>query len=115
MQTSLLLKGIIFGAIAQTLTFLQFQGGIKYGWADKYPWVLAIGGIPISYLFMQSVKFMVLAYGGQIWPSRLIGFSVGMIVFTAMSYLLFKEPITTKTFVCLILSLVIITLQVLWK
>ena len=115
MQISFLLRGVIFAIVAQSLTFLQFQGGIRYGWAEKYPWLLAIGGIPISYLFMQSVKCMVLAYGGQIWPSRLIGFSIGMVIFTGMSYLLFKEPITAKTGVCLFLSFLIIILQVLWK
>ena len=43
-------------------------------------------GIPISMMFMESVKYMVTAYGGQLWPSRLIGFSIGAIVFTWLSW-----------------------------
>jgi hypothetical protein len=35
------------------------------------------------------------------WPSRLIGFGIGVIVFTIMSYYMFKEPITPKTLTCL--------------
>lgn len=114
-MNSLLLKGIIYGILGQLLTFLQFQGGIKYGIYQKYPWILALGGIPISYLFMLSVANFVQAYDGQIWPSRLIGFGIGVIVFTVMSYAMFNEPITTKTTVCLILSIAIILVQVFWK
>lgn len=112
---SLLLKGILFGTLAQILTFLQFQGGIKYGIYQKAPWLLALGGIPISYLFMLSVSNFVQAYEGEIWPSRLIGFGIGVIVFTFMSYWMFNEPITTKTTVCLLLSIAIILVQVFWK
>jgi multidrug transporter EmrE-like cation transporter len=64
---------------------------------------------------MLSVKNMVIAYDGQIWPSRLIGFGIGVVVFTAMSYWLFKEPMTPKTFTCLCLGVVIILIQILWK
>jgi multidrug transporter EmrE-like cation transporter len=112
---SLLLKGILFGTLAQILTFLQFQGGIKYGIYKNHPWLLALGGIPISYLFMLSVSNFVQAYSGEIWPSRLIGFGIGVIVFTFMSYWMFSEPITTKTTVCLLLSIAIILVQVFWK
>ncbi len=33
-------------------------------------------GMPISFLFMVSVKNFVNAFDGQIWPSRLIGFGL---------------------------------------
>ena len=72
-------------------------------------------GIPISLMFMESVKNFVLAYDGQIWPSRLIGFGIGVIVFTLMSYFLFKEPISLKTLFCLFLGLCIILVQIFWK
>jgi multidrug transporter EmrE-like cation transporter len=72
-------------------------------------------GIPISFMFMQSVKHFVLAFEGQIWPSRLIGFGIGVIVFTVMSSLLFKEPFTMKTGICLFLGLLIILTQLFWK
>jgi multidrug transporter EmrE-like cation transporter len=72
-------------------------------------------GIPISYMFMQSVKYFVLAFEGAIWPSRLIGFGIGVIVFTVMSELLFKEPFTTKTGICLFLGVLIILTQIFWK
>jgi multidrug transporter EmrE-like cation transporter len=110
-----LIYGILFGTAAQIITFLQLQGQIKYDFLKNNLWVAAIMGIPISLLFMASVKNMVNAYDGQIWPSRLIGFGIGVVVFTAMSYWLFKEPMTPKTLTCLGLGVLIILIQILWK
>jgi multidrug transporter EmrE-like cation transporter len=110
-----LIYGILFGTAAQIITFLQLQGQIKYDFLKNNLWVAAIMGIPISLLFMASVKNMVNAYDGQIWPSRLIGFGIGVVVFTAMSYWLFKEPLTPKTLICLGLGVCIILVQIFCK
>jgi multidrug transporter EmrE-like cation transporter len=110
-----LLYGILFGLIAQILTFFQLQGQMKYEWFKTHPILMAFVGVPISYLFMMSVKNMVIAYDGQMWPSRLIGFGIGVVVFTIMSYWLFKEPLTLKTLTCLGLGVCIILIQILWK
>lgn len=110
-----LLKGFIFGLIAQILTFFQLQGQIKYEWFKSHPIIVAFMGVPISLLFMYSVRNFVAAYDGQIWPSRLIGFGIGVIVFTIMSHYLFKEPITLKTLICLGLGICIILVQLFWK
>ena len=55
------------------------------------------------------------AYDGQIWPSRLIGFGIGVVVFGLMSHWLFKEPFTLKTLICLGLGSLIVLIQILWK
>jgi len=110
-----LLLGILYGLLAQIITFLQLQGNIKYGWFQKYPIVVLGAAIPISWLFIRSVEYLVAAYNGEIWPSRLIGFAVGIIVFGNMSYFLFGEAITLKTFICLLLAACILTIQIFWK
>ena len=107
--------GVLYGVIAQILTFLQLQGNIKYGWFQKYPVMLLGVAIPISYLFIKSVEYFVAAYNGEIWPSRLIGFGIGVIIFTLMSKLMFGEPFTSKTAVCLSLGTAIVLIQILWK
>jgi hypothetical protein len=112
---SKLILGIIYGLLAQILTFLQLQGNIKYDWFHKYPILLLSLSIPISYLYIRSVENLVLFYNGEIWPSRLIGFSLGIIVFAVLSYVLFKEIATLKTIICLLLSIFIILIQILWK
>ena len=110
-----LLKGFIFGLLAQIVTFLQLQGQIKYEWFKNNTLLVACMGITISLLFMYSVKHFVAAYGGAIWPSRLIGFGIGVTVFTIMSHYMFNEPLTPKTLTCLGLGVIIILIQILWK
>lgn len=114
-NTKELLLGVIFGVIAQIVTFFQLQGQIKYEWLKEHYWITVLLGIPISMLFMYSVKNMVIAFDGQMWPSRLIGFSIGAIVFTWLSWLIFEEPLTLKTIICLILALGILVIQLFWK
>ncbi len=110
-----LLIGFLYGLVAQVFTFMQLQGSIKYGWYAKYPIIIILASIPSGWMFLKSVQHFVTAFGGEIWPSRLIGYGIGVVVFTLMSYYLFREPLNTKTLVCLGLSVVIILIQVLWK
>ena len=110
-----LLIGIVFGFLAQIATFFQLQGSLRYEWFKNNYWFAVLMGIPISMLFMESVKQMVTAYGGQLWPSRLIGFSIGAIVFTWLSWWLFKEPLTMKTMVSLLFAIGILGIQIFWK
>jgi hypothetical protein len=88
---------------------------MKYSILKNNTWFVVLLGLPISYLFMLSVKHFVAAYDGQIWPSRLIGFGIGVVVFSLMSHWLFKEPFTLKTLVCLGLGSLIVLIQILWK
>ena len=110
-----LLLGMLIGLTAQALTFLQLQGRWKFEWMKTHQWAVVLLGIPISILFMTSVGLMVEHFNGQLWPSRLIGFVLGTIMFTIMSVSLFGEPITIKTAICLGLSFIILIVQLFWK
>jgi len=110
-----LLIGFVYGLLAQILTFLQLQGGTKYGWFIKYPIITVLASIPMGWLFLKSVENLVGYFDGEIWPSRLIGFGIGIIVFGLMSYYMFKEPISLKTAICLILAIMILAIQIFWK
>ena len=68
-----------------------------------------MGGTLISYIFITA------HYEGMIWPGRLIGFSVGVITFSILTYMMMNEGINTKTLVSLILALGIILTQVFIK
>jgi hypothetical protein len=107
--------GIIYGLLGQIGSFMQLQGAMKYGWYEKYLWVVLLLSVPLSWLYIKSVGHFVVAFDGQLWPSRLIGFGLGITVFSLMSYYLFKEPFTPKTIVCIGLGLTIIALQIFWK
>jgi multidrug transporter EmrE-like cation transporter len=110
-----LLLGFVYGFIAQVLTFLQLQGNIKWNWYHKYPIIMLGMAVPISWLYIKSVEAFVHSFNGEIWPSRLIGFAIGIIVFALMSYFLFKEPVSTKTLICIVLAMCILGVQIFWK
>ena len=104
--------GILYGLAAQILTFIQLQGYVKYQTFKDHTWLVLLGGVPLAWLYIQSIKYLVLAADGEIWPSRLIGFGIGMIVFTAMAYFMFGEPITLKTVISVLLAITIVCIQV---
>jgi hypothetical protein len=110
-----LFKGILYNVIAQILTFLQLQGQLKYDFLKNNMWFTVIIGAPLSLLYILSVRHLAAAYNGQLWPSRLIGFGTGVIIFTIMSYFIFKEPLSFKTLACLGLGVCIILIQIFWK
>ena len=115
MDYSKVFLGILFGIFGQVGTFLQLQGSYKYGWYEKYQWVVILASIPLGYLYIKSVNYFIQGFGGQIWPSRLIGFGVGVIIFTLMSHYIFKEPLNFKNLICLCLGFCIVLIQLFVK
>ena len=110
-----LLIGALYGVLGQIMSFMQLQGSVKYGWFQKYPLLVLLSAIPSTWMYIKSVESLVAWGGGQLWPSRLIGFGIGIIIFVSLSMLLFKEPITLKTLTCLLLATTIICVQIFWK
>jgi len=110
-----LIKGMLWGLLGQIFSFMQLQGSIKYGWFEKYPILILLSSIPAAWFYINSVDNLVTAFDGQLWPSRLIGFGIGIIVFVSLSVILFKEPLSAKTLVCLLLASMILTIQIFWK
>jgi hypothetical protein len=110
-----LVIGFIYAVMASVLTFIQLQGNLKYHLYEKYPvWLLA-AAVPISWLFIKSVERFTAWFNGEIWPTRFLGFAIGIIVFAIMSNLMFKEPLTLKTIVCILLATAIMLTQLFWK
>lgn len=107
--------GLLYGIAAQIFTFIQLQGQFKWEWAKQNPFIMSLMGIPLSLLYLLSVKHMVEHFEGNLWPSRLVGFAVGAIVFTVMSWMWFREPMTLKTLICLGLAVCIMGVQIFWK
>jgi hypothetical protein len=110
-----LLMGICYGILGQVFSFMQLQGSVKYNWFQKYPILILLSALPSTWLYIKSVEHLVAWGDGQLWPSRLIGFGIGIIVFVTLSMILFKEPLTLKTLVCLLLAASILLVQIFWK
>jgi hypothetical protein len=115
MEYQKILLGILFGLLGQVGTFMQLQGSYKYGWYEKYQWAVILASVPLGWLYIKSVNYFIEGFGGQIWPSRLVGFGVGVIVFTLMSLYLFNEPLNVKNGVGLGLGFCIIAVQLFVK
>lgn len=115
MNVKELLIGMGMFVVAHILTFYQLNGQFIWKWFQKNEWFIAACGIIVSFFYIWGTKYAVSGMGGLLWPARFIGFGVGMIVYaTAVSYY-FNEGITLKIGVSLILSLILICVQVLWK
>jgi len=81
-------------------------------WKDK-PLLAALSmGVPTSMFFWFAWKHITEA-SGSAWSARFIGSSMGMFVFSILTwYLLGESMLTTKTMVCLTLAIAIILIQV---
>ena len=110
-----LLKGFLFFILAHALTAFQLNGQFKWEWFKENEWVLALFGIPISLLYIWGTKYTVNGFEGLLWPSRFIGFGVGIVVYGIFVGWFFNEGMNMKTIVSLILSIILICIQVFWK
>ena len=110
------LAGMGLFLLGQTLAWYQTNGQFISTWIKEHPiLVAAIGGIPVGYSYILGTTYLVQAFDGAVWPSRLLGFSMGILAFTTLTLIHLNEAITFKTSVILMLALIIILLQVLWK
>jgi hypothetical protein len=100
---------------SQAFTFYQLQGHLWNKWIKDHPFLMTLIGVPVGYMVILASREMVHLYGGETWPNRIIGFSIGVIVFSIMAWLILKEPMTLKTLTCLSLSFVILLIQLFWK
>lgn len=110
-----LLVGFAFGLAAQILTFLQLQVNVKLGLMQRYPVAILLSSIPLTWMHIMAVQNFSLAFGGQLWPGRLIGFGVGIIVFTIMGMAIFGEGMSAKNAACIALALCIMAIQIFVK
>ena len=69
----------------------------------------------MSFLYIWGTKYTVLGMNGLLWPTRFIGFGIGIIVYAILVGYFFNEGLTLKTYVSLTLAVGLICVQVLWK
>ena len=111
-----LFLGIFLFFVGQSLIWIQTNGQFVWKWVDKNPLLMSIGlGIPISYMFIKATRLVVDHFDGSLWPSRFIGFALGIMTFTFLTWYFKGEFITWKTGTCLMLAASIITIQIFWK
>tara|TARA_R110000868_G_scaffold402008_1_gene677913 strand:- start:3169 stop:3513 length:345 start_codon:yes stop_codon:yes gene_type:complete len=106
--------GLIF--IGQALIWFQTNGQFVWDSFKRNPLGLAIVfGTIISYLLIKGTFFTVRYFDGLLWPGRFIAFGLGIISFTALTWYYLGEGFTTKTVVSLLLAVLLVIIQILWK
>ena len=107
--------GSLLFLLGQILVWYQINGQFLSEWAKERPWLMSLFGIPISYCYIWATHHLVIAYDGELWPQRLIGFSLGMVAFAFLTWFHLDETLTLKTAVTLALAFAIVLIQVFWK
>jgi len=110
-----LIWGAFLFLVGQVLVWYQINGQFLSEWIKKHPLVMSLMGIPISYVYIWATHHLVVAYNGELWPQRLIGFAMGMIAFSFLTWFHLNEALTAKTAVTLALAAAIVLIQVFWK
>ena len=110
-----ILLAILFLTLAQTGAWFQQFAQVRWDWFRDKAWFNAIViGIPVSFLFIYGARY---AYDvmGSAWSARLVQYTIGIVAMFTLSLLLLGEGLTPKNAISLVLSLIIVLIQVLWK
>jgi hypothetical protein len=111
-----LVYGAILFTLAQVLVWFQSNGQFLWPWFKRNPLILSmIGGTIISYVLILATRLIAEHYYGMIWPGRFIGFAIGMLIFSYLTWQFMDEGINTKTMVSIFLSFILICVQIFWK
>ncbi len=109
------IRGTLLFLLGQTLVFYQINGQFLSTWMKNHPIAVSFLGVPISYTYIYATQYLVEAFNGDLWPQRLIGFSMGMIAFAFLTWIHLNQAITLKTAVTLALATAIVVIQIVWK
>ena len=115
MMSRELLIGIGIFILAHIIVWFQLNGQFFNEWFKNNNLILALFGVPISYLYIYGTKYCYEGFDGLIWPGRFIGFACGMVIFAAFSSSIMGEGITVKTGLSLILAVALVGIQIFWK
>ena len=115
MMSRELLIGIGIFILAHIIVWFQLNGQFFNEWFKSNNFILALFGVPISYLYIWATKYCYEGFDGLIWPGRFIGFACGMVIFAAFASFIMGEGITVKTGLSLILAVALVGIQIFWK
>lgn len=107
--TILFFAAMIIGNI---LVWFQTNGQIVWKSLQDYTVYMAVFGAPISFLFIKATYWGFHAFGEKLWPIRMAGFSISMIVFSVMTAFIMHELPDAKTIVSLLLCFAVILIQI---
>ena len=104
-----LLLAFLLSVVGNIIAWFHMQGQFKYEWAKSWWWIV-LGGVPISFCFYFSTRWFY-EYFGKYWYVRPVGFGLATLTFGILTWLLLNETPDLRTWICLLLSVIIIILQ----
>jgi len=114
MNPSLLL-GILIMTAVNIAVWYQVNLQFVNPWFKQYPIIISLFGFPISYAIIKGTNHLVDGLDGMLWGSRLITFSIGIVIFAALTYIHMGQGLNIKTIVSVMLALILVAIQVFWK
>ena len=99
----------LLSVIGNIIAWFHMQGQFKYEWAKSWYWII-LGGVPISFCFYFSTRWFY-EYFGKYWYVRPVGFGLATLTFGVLTWLLLDETPDLRTWICLLLSIIIVILQ----
>ena len=115
MDPKLLTLGFIYFIVSATAIWFQTHAQFFNDWSKDNALLVAIPGFIISYWSIKATENIAEAYDGAVWPARLNGFGVGIIIFSILTWLILGEKIEIKSAVCVLLAFCILIIQLFWK
>jgi len=115
MKPYYLIIGLLIFVFAQVGTWYQCNYQFYNDWVSKHPLQMSLLGVPISIMYIYSTKLIGIAFNFELWPIRLIGFAIGIFVFSYLTWKVGGQSLTSKHAVCLTLAFIILSIQIFWK
>ena len=103
--------------VGQALAWFQTNSQFVWSWWEDKPFItVALFAIPTGLCFWFGVKLAYEAMGGVVWGPRFLVFSMSYLTFPLLTwYFLNESMFTTKTMICVFLSMMIVGVQLFWR
>lgn len=110
------LLGVFLFIIAQVIIWFQTNSQFIWDWPRKNPiWIAIITATPAAYILIMATNYMAAYYHGELWPVRIVGFSIGILIFALMTKYWMGQGLDLKTIVSICIAAILILIQIYWK
>jgi len=110
-----LLIALFLLSVVYAIGWYQIHGQFISEWFRKYELYLIWISVFTTYVSVKAIKLINEYFNGEIWPNRIITFTIGMILFSLLTAFHFGEKVNIKTLTLLFLCSAIVGLQIFWK
>jgi len=107
--------GISLLIVVYIIAWHQLYGQFINDFFKRYQTILILLSVPCTWASIHAIRFITEHFNGEIWPNRMLTFSIGIVMFTILTTIYFNERLTPKTLTLISLSALIVLLQVIWK